>query len=192
MFLYFLPDRELFWPSIAFSVEGKVIPSWVLKSKAAAPRLLFSISVPVPMACPADSSRRCFIRGWSSPPQSHVNSLRFNMLPLTFPSLWSCVTTGSCNHSCLSLDSQSSVSSAPFPLGQSGKASGWRESCALNEQLPGRGVEGGPGKAQQRSSGNSAPLSQQARAGLEGSDSGSRGGQVDRTPKKSVQTWNLA
>lgn len=40
--------------STAFSVEGKVIPSQVLKSKVAAPRLLFSISMPVPMACPAD------------------------------------------------------------------------------------------------------------------------------------------
>ena len=103
---------QLFWPSTAFSVAGEVIPSWVLKSKAAAPRLLFSISMPVPMACPADSSRRCFIRGWSSPPPSHVNSLRFNMLPLTFLSLWSCVTAGSWNHSCLPLDSQSSIFSA--------------------------------------------------------------------------------
>lgn len=126
MFLYFRPDGEPFWPCVAFSGEGKAIPSWVLKSKAAAPRLLFSISVPVPMACPADSSRQCFIRGWSSPPRSHVNSLRFNMLPLTFPSLWSCVTTGSRNHSCLSLDSQGSVSPALCPLGQS-RESKWME-----------------------------------------------------------------
>ena len=43
-------------------------------------------------------------KGWSSPPLSHVNSLRFYMLFLTFRSLWSCMTAGSRNHSCLPLD----------------------------------------------------------------------------------------
>ena len=35
-------------------MEGKVIPSWSAKVREAAPSLLFSISMPVPMARPAD------------------------------------------------------------------------------------------------------------------------------------------
>lgn len=37
-------------------MEGKVLPSWSAKVREAAPSLLFSISMPVPMARPADGA----------------------------------------------------------------------------------------------------------------------------------------
>lgn len=61
------------------------------------------------------SGSRCFIRARSPPPPSHVNGLRFYKLPLTFQSLWSCVTAGSRSHSCLPLDFPHQICSEIFP-----------------------------------------------------------------------------
>jgi hypothetical protein len=67
------------------------------------------------------SGSQGFIRARSSPPPSHVNGLRFYKLPLTFQSLWSCVTAGRWSYSCLPLDSQNPICSEIFPWDREGK-----------------------------------------------------------------------
>lgn len=79
-----------------------------------------------------------------------------------------------------------------FPLGTEWKSQWMERKLCVERAVAWTRCRRWPWESQQRSSGNSAPLSHQARSGLEGSDAGSGGGQVDWTLKKSVQTWNLA